>query len=85
MYGIYNAEKLEKLINTVHHIHNTSSHERVFERQQSSLVLRSLYANVLGLQYYSINLFLYVRTVQDKYIALYRELINQLCIFATSI
>ena len=25
MYGIYNAETLEKLISTVHHIHNTSS------------------------------------------------------------
>ena len=25
MYGIYNVETLEKLINTVHHIHNTTS------------------------------------------------------------
>ena len=32
MYGIYNAETLEKLINTVHNIHNvTSSHERLFQ------------------------------------------------------
>ena len=31
MYGIYNAERLEKLIMTVHNIHNTtSSHERLF-------------------------------------------------------
>ena len=31
MYGIYNAETLEKLINTIHNIHNvTSSHERLF-------------------------------------------------------
>ena len=31
MYGIYNAETLEKLINTVHEIHNvTSSHEKLF-------------------------------------------------------
>ena len=30
MYGVYNTETLEKLINTVHHIHNTtSSHERL--------------------------------------------------------
>ena len=30
MYGIYNVEMLEKLINTVHNIHNTtSSHERL--------------------------------------------------------
>ena len=43
MYDVYNAETLEKLINTVHNIHNTtSSHERLFEGQQSSLTLRSL-------------------------------------------
>ena len=36
MYGVYNAETLEKLINTVHQIHNTtSSHERLFTGQQS--------------------------------------------------
>ena len=56
MYGVYNAEMLEKLINTVHHIHNTtSSHERLFAGQQSSHPLRSLYTNALGLQHYSIN------------------------------
>ena len=84
MYGIYNADTLEKLISTVHHIHNsTSFHERLFAGQQSSLTLRSLYANALGLQHYSINSLLYLRTVQNKYIALYRELITKLCIYAT--
>ena len=62
-----------------------SSHERLFAGQQSSLTLRSHYANVLGLQHYSINSLLYLRTVQDKYIALYKELIIQLHIYATSI
>ena len=86
MYGIYNAETLEKLISIVHHMHNTtSSHERLFAGQQCSLTLRSLYANALGLQHYSINSLLYLRTVQDKYIALYRELITQLHIYTTSI
>ena len=48
MYGVYDAETLEKLINTVHHIHNTTSfHERLSAGQQSSLTLRSLYANAL--------------------------------------
>ena len=56
MYGIYNVETLEKLINKVHNIHNTtSSHERLFVGQQSSLTLRSLYAHALGLHHYSIN------------------------------
>ena len=77
---------LEKLINTVLHVHNTiSSHKRLFAGQQSSLTLRSLYANALGLQHYSINSLLYLRAVQDKYIVLYGELITQLCIYATSI
>ena len=36
MCGIYNAETLEKLINTVLYIHNTtSSHKRLFAGQQS--------------------------------------------------
>ena len=77
MYGIYNAEILEKLISTVHNIHNTtSSHERLFAGQQSSLTLRLLYANALGLQHHSINSLLYLRTLQDKYIALYRGINN---------
>ena len=34
MYGIYNAETLEKLINTMHNIHNTTSlHEKLFAGQ----------------------------------------------------
>ena len=86
IYGIYNAETLEKLINTVHHIHNTTfSHERLFAGQQSPLTLRSLYANSLCLHHYSINSLLYLRTVQEKYISLYRELITQLHIYTTSI
>ena len=79
-------QTLENLINTVHNIHNTISlHKRLFAGQQSSLTLTSLYANSLGLHHYSINSLLYLRTVQDKYIALYRELITQLHIYASAI
>ena len=79
MYGVYNAKTLEKLINTVHNIYNTtSSHERLFTGLQSSLTLKSLYAHSLGLHHYSINSLLYLRTIQDKYIALFREIIAQL-------
>ena len=86
MYGIYNVEMLEKLINTLHNMHNTTSpQERLFAGQQGSLMLRSLYANSLGLHHYSINSLLCLRTVQDKYIALYRELIIQLHVYASAI
>ena len=86
MYGIYTAEVLEKLISTVHCIHNTtSSHAKLFAGQQSPLTLRSLYANALDLQHYSINSLLYLRNVQDKYVSLYKKLITQLCIYVTAI
>ena len=55
MYGVYNAETLEKLIDTMYNKHNTTSlHERLFAGQQI-------------------------------YIALYRELITQLFIYASAI
>ena len=86
MYSIYNMETLEKLINTVHNIHNTaSSHYRLFMGHQSSLTVKSLYAHCLGLHHYSIYLLLYLRTIQDKYVALYRELITQLQIYTSAI
>ena len=46
IYDVYNADTFQKLIDTVHNIHNTASlHEILFAGQQSSLTLRSLYAN----------------------------------------
>ena len=80
MYGIHNAETLERLINTT-----TSSHERLFAGQQSSLTFKSLYAHSLGLHHCSINSLLYLKTIWDKYIALYRELITQLQIYTPTI
>ena len=79
-------ETVEKLINTVHNIHNTtSSHERLFTGQHSPSIFRTIYAHPLGLHHYSINSLLYLRTIQDKHIALYRELITQLHIYESVI
>ena len=79
MYGIYNAETLERLINTIHNIHNvTSSHERLFAGEHNPTIFRLLYTNNLGIQQYAFNSLLYLRVIQDKYISLYRELITQL-------
>ena len=86
MYGVYNVETLDKLITTVHNIHNTISlHERLFARQHSPPVFRTLYAHTLGLHHNSINSLLYLKTIQDKYITLYREFITQLYIYASAI
>ena len=86
MYGIYNAEMLEKLIKTVHKIHNTtSSHEKLFAGEHNHSIFRILYTHSLGLQQYSTNSLFYLRIIQDKYISLHRELITQLHTYVSSI
>ena len=79
MYGIYNAEMLEKLIKTVHEIHNaTSSHEKLFAGEHDHSLFRILYTDALGIQQYATISLLFLRIIQDKYISSYRELITQL-------
>ena len=86
MYGVCNTEILEKLTKTVHDIHNTTTlHERLFAGQHSPSIFKSLYAHSLSLHHYSINSLLYLRTIQDKYISLYRELIFQLHMYTSAI
>ena len=86
MYGIYNVETLEKLINTVCNIHKTtSSHEKLFAGEHTHSIFRMLYTHSLGLQHYSTNSLLYLRIIQDKYISLHRELITQLCTYVSAI
>ena len=79
MYRIYNAETLEKLINTVQKILNvTSSHEKLFAGEHIPTIFRLLYTDALGIQQYAFNSLLFLRVIEDKYISLYRELITQL-------
>ena len=85
-YGIYNAETLENLINTVQEIHNvTSSHDKLFAGEYNPAFFRMLYTDALGIQQYAINSLLFLRVIQDKCISLYRELITQLHTYASAI
>ena len=65
MYGIYNVETLEKLIETVHEIHNaTSSHEKLFAGEHNHSLFRMLYTDALGIQQYATNSLLFLRIIQ---------------------
>ena len=86
MYSIYNADTLEKLINTVQEIHNvTSFDEKLFAGEHNPTIFRLSYMDALGIQKYAFNLLLFLRVVQDKYILLYRELITQLRSYVSAI
>ena len=81
MYGIYNAEILENLINTIHNMHNSTTEiERLFAGQLNATY--TWYVNAPNMQKYAIESLLYLRTVRDKYIQMYKEFITQLCIHA---
>ena len=86
VYGIYNAETLEKLINTVKELHNvTSSLEKLFEGEHNPSLFRILYSNALGVQQYTFNSLRFLRIVQDKYISLYKEFVTQLKSYISAI
>ena len=86
MYGVYNAETLEKLIKIVHELHNaTSSHEKLFLGEHDHSLFRILYTDALGMQLYANNSLLFLKIIQDKYISLYRELITQLHTYVLAI
>ena len=70
IYGIYNSDTLEKLIETVHRMHNTTSwHERVFGGKLNHLFEWYLYKD--GVDHYAIYSVLYLTTIREKYVRMY--------------
>ena len=84
MYGVYSTETLEKLILSTKYT-TLLPHMKDCLQVNTVLYLEHFYAHSLGLHHYSINSLLYLRTIQDKYITLYRELIAQLPIYESAI
>ena len=87
MYRIYKAETLEKLVKTVHTIHNWQSlHESLFAGQTSAAYeAYSQMHGAHGIQHYAVNSMLYLHTIKDKYIEIYNEFIFLLCIYAKAV
>ena len=87
MYGIYNAETLEKLIKTVHLLYDHQSmYESLFAGQASAVYeAYSQMHGQCGIQHYAVNSMLYLCTIKEKYIEIYNEFISQLHIYAKAI
>ena len=77
MYGIYNSDTLEDLINTVHRLHNkTTWNERLFPGQIKDW--SHSYLSSKGVNHYVINSLLFLTTAREKYAKMYERFINQL-------
>ena len=77
MYGVYNTEKLERLIKAVHTLHSRQCiHEKLFARQiTKAYEYYSQRHGDCGMQHYAINSMLYLRMIKDKHIELCNEFI----------
>ena len=77
MYGVYNINTLEKLIQMVHKMNTRSVW---FEQLYGGHVNKwfEVYSSSQGANYYAIHSLLYLRTIQEKYIKIYERFVNQL-------
>ena len=87
IYGVYNADTLEKLIKTVHALHSRQSmYEKLFAGQiTKAYKYYSLMYGDCGKQHYDINSVLYLRMIKDKCIEMYNKFISQLHNYAKAI
>ena len=77
MYGIYNVDTLEKLIQMVHKMNNRSVwYERLYAGHVNKWF--EMYSASQGANYYAIHSLLYLQTIQEKYIKMYERFVNQL-------
>ena len=83
MYSIYNSKTLETLIDIVHKMHNTTTlNEKLFGTFSSWY---TLYLTQDGINHYTINFLLYLRTLREKYIQMYKEFTGQLHMYTKAI
>ena len=77
MYGVYNVDTLEKLIQMVHKMNEKMIwFEDLYTGQMKDW--NGMYSFSQGMNYYAINSLLYLRAVQEKYVKMYERFMNQL-------
>ena len=77
MYGIYNSDTLEALIDTVHRLHNQSTwNESLFAGQIKDWY--HWYLSAKSVSHYAINSLFFMTTAREKYVKVYERFINQL-------
>ena len=77
MYGIYNSDTREQLIQTVYTLHNTTTmNKKIYAGKVHTWF--QWYLSKDGVNYYVINSVLFLTMIREKYVRMYEEFIEQL-------
>ena len=80
MYGIYNSDTLETLIDSVHRLHNQITwNEKLFAGKIDDWYCWCLSEKV---GHYAINSLLFLTTAREKYVKMHERFINQIKMYA---
>ena len=80
MYGIYNLNTLEQLIQTVYRLHNTTWNEKIFAGKVHACFL--WYLSKDGVGHYAINSILFLTMIRVNYVRMYEWFIDQLKMYS---
>ena len=84
MYGVYNSDTLTDLIYTVHRMQNfTTWNEKTFAGKLHDWM--ELYSNNEGVHNYAINSVIFLTTVREKYVKMYKRFIEELNMYLKAI
>ena len=84
MYGVYDSDTLKDLIDTVHRMQNfTTWNEKTFSGKLHDWM--ELYSRDEGIHNYAINSILFLTTVQEKYVRMYKRFIEELKLYSRAI
>ena len=84
MYTIHNSDTLEKLVNTVHKMHNTTTwNGGLFAGKLNNWY--QWYLSKDGIGQYAIHSLLYINTMREMYARMYEQFTSQLWMYANVI
>ena len=84
MYGVYNSNTLEQLIETVHEMYERLNwQDKAFVGTINEQI--QAYLNSKGVNHFAINSLLFLTTVREKCVKMYKRFIEQLKMYARAI
>ena len=84
MYGVYNSNTLKDLIDTVHRMQNvTTWNKNTFAGRLHDWM--ELYSHDKGVHHYAINSILFLTTVREKCVKMYKRFIEELKLYLKAI